>query len=173
MRILTIVDLQEEFDSFTRRAQVIKNVTKLVKEGSYDYIVNLMYGGGSFGYDRPSRNIPEIRQLLRGRKNVLKATKDDDGGGNEVITAVRRELNTPNNRKKPRKTGLRSTEIDVVGVNTPYCVAETIFDFLHLGIKANNIRIHKKAVSERNNKRHKRERKIVLEELKEKGVQII
>jgi anion-transporting ArsA/GET3 family ATPase len=155
MRVLTIVDLQEEFDGFANKRRVLSCVSDLVKGGAYDYIVNLRYKGGQFGHDKPTENIPEIKKLLKKQKNVINVVKDDDDGSYEMFKAL----------GKFKKKDLK---IDMVGVNLPYCICSTAKGLSQRGIPAKNIRIHARGCSEQPTPKHKNDRVDALVWMKKK-----
>lgn len=134
MKVLTIIDLQKDFDEFQRRDTVLKTVVDLIKNGGYDKIVNLTYQDSG-------PTLAPINRALKTHKHVIRTEKNEDGGGWNVLASLGGFIK----RKGPKV--LKSLQVDVVGCNTSFCVKQTVLDMVGYGLKGSKIRVIKKATT--------------------------
>ncbi len=103
---LIIIDMQRQFKAAndeTTISNVIREVRKAKK--LKQFIILVEYGR--------QYTISKIRETLKGYKYLFKVTKDDDDGSYEIIKCI-------------LKNQLGVTQFNVCGVNTSYCVHDTV-----------------------------------------------
>lgn len=133
IKVLVIIDLQKYFKGFLRQASVLKGVAALVKQGGYDHVINLTYvdSGELF---------PEIAEALKlSPAPVIHAEKNSNSGARQIFEAL-------------QNNGVDVTdalEFDVVGINTPFCVYDTVAQLVYKidDFTGNKIRVIRKLVS--------------------------
>ena len=164
MKVLTIVDLQEEFDAFENKARVLSYVIDLVRNGVYDFIINLSYSGGQFGHDRPTPTIKKLKRVLDKKNNVIHATKDEDDGSWNIMRSL---------KFSGKKFSKKDLEVDLVGVNLPFCVTSTAEGLLRNGLKPKNIHVHMRGCSMQKIKRSAEEKVRVIKWMKSASLKLV
>jgi len=132
-RVLTIIDLQIDFlDAIKEREaeDVISYVTNLLQTKKYDLIINLTYG------DLIGDTVDErISKLLSKLPNVVYLCKFQNDGSQEVFNAL-----------YAKDIDHNACKLEIVGVNTDWCVADTIQGLYSNRMYA-NVHLHSKGVA--------------------------
>ena len=102
---LCIIDMQEEFSASEDIVpEVVAEVLYAIEQG--EDIVVIEYGHGNDTW-------PEIREALNGYEQQATVIKDDDDGGEPLVKSL-------------KKHGFCEEHLRFCGVNTCWCVADTI-----------------------------------------------
>lgn len=125
-KALIVIDLQKEFAGFRDQPKVLRYVANKIKTGGYTRIFNVMYDG--YYYASPLLE-PIAKAMAKNNKKVVNVIKATNGGAGRILE-----------RAKQIGVDLSKMQIDVVGVNIPYCVEQTIQGLLRKGYKVNLLR---------------------------------
>lgn len=106
MYTLIVVDMQDDF-KFSRDPAVIKACQREIS-----FAMSRKYGIIFLEFEHAGPTRPEIKSLVQGYDKAYFATKPDNDGSVEAISLIKQHKLYHNTR--------------VVGVNTSYCVYETV-----------------------------------------------
>ena len=110
---LVVIDMQDDFDT-AHHESTVRNVIKAIKFAKSVELPIIV-----LEYESMGRTLYRIRKHLIGYDKVIYKTKDEDDGGYEVMSAL-------------RKNGFTDVHsLAVCGININACVSSTIESLVH------------------------------------------